>query len=149
GARRRSGAGGRRFGPRVCWEASSPEFGRTYARQGVDVLVNLPSDRDLGAGASQQLAFSRFRAIETRRWLVRASGTGPTLLVDPAGRVHRADTLRLGAAASVAPTVYVRCGETMSWLSAALLGVLFFRRTANGSPRSGANAASQAGSRAC
>jgi len=134
-----------RVGPLVCWEAVFPELARSYARQGVDVLVNLTSDRDLGAGASQQLAFSRFRAVETRRWLVRASGTGPTLLIDPAGRVHRADTLRLGAVASSPPTVYVRYGETMSWLSAALLGLLFFRRAANGWPRRGANATSHAG----
>ena len=76
---------------------------------------------------------------------MRASGTGPTLLIDPAGRVHRADTLRLGAVASSPPTVYVRYGETMSWLSAALLGLLFFRRAANGWPRRGANATSHAG----
>ena len=134
-----------RVGPLVCWEAVFPELARSYARQGVDVLVNLTSDRDLGAGASQQLAFSRFRAVETRRWLVRASGTGPTLLIDPAGRVHRADTLRLGAVVSSPPTVYVRYGETMSWLSAALLGLLFFRRAANGWPRRGANATSHSG----
>ena len=132
-----------RIGPLVCWEAVFPDLARRYARQGVDVLVNLTSDRDLGAGAGQQLAFSRFRAIETRRWLVRASGTGPTLLVDPAGRIHRDDTLRLASAGSPGTTVYVRWGETMTWLSASLLGILFFRRTANGSPGSGANPSSQ------
>jgi len=136
-----------RIGPLICWEAIFPDLARRYARQGVDVLVNLTSDRDLGAGAVQQLAFSRFRAIETRRWLVRASGTGATLLVDPAGRIHRDATLQLSADGS-GTTVYVRYGETMTWLSAALLGVLYFRRTANDPPRRGTNTASQSSSAA-
>jgi len=137
-----------RVGPLVCWEAIFPALARRYAEQGVDVLVNLTSDRDLGTGASQQLAFSRFRAIETRRWLVRASGTGATVLVDPAGRVHRADTLHLGPPSGRAGrTIYVRFGETMSWLSAALLVALWLPRTANVWPRWGAKGASQAAPR--
>ena len=137
-----------RIGPLVCWEAIFPALARRYAEQGVDVLVNLTSDRDLGTGASQQLAFSRFRAIETRRWLVRASGTGATVLVDPAGRVHRADTLRLGPPSGRAGrTIYVRFGETMSWLSAALLVALWLPHTANVWPRWGAKIASQAAPR--
>ncbi|TMA37817.1 MAG: apolipoprotein N-acyltransferase [Deltaproteobacteria bacterium] len=135
-----------RVGPLICWEAVFPDLARRYARQGVDVLVNLTSDRDLGAGAEQQLAFSRFRTIETRRWLVRASGTGPTLLVDPAGRIRRDETLRLPSGVSAGTTFYVRYGETMTWLAATLLGVLFLRRTTNDSAPSGANAASRSNS---
>ena len=134
-----------RIGPLICWEAVFPDLARRYVRQGADLLVNLTSDRDLGAGAAQQLAFSRFRAVETRRWLVRASGTGPTLLVDPAGRIHRDETVRIGADTSRGITIYVRYGETTTWLAAALLGVLYFRRTTNVSPRSGANVASRPG----
>jgi apolipoprotein N-acyltransferase len=65
-----------------------PEPSAGFARAGVDLLVNLTSDRDLGTGAAQHVAFSRFRAIEARRWLVRASGLGETLAIDPLGEVH-------------------------------------------------------------
>jgi apolipoprotein N-acyltransferase len=88
-------AGPLRIGPLVCWESIFPDPARRFARAGVDLLANLTSDRDLGAGAVQHIAFSRFAAIETRRWLVRASGGDDTLLIDPAGRVLRRSTLRL------------------------------------------------------
>ena len=68
--------------------------------------------------------------------------------VDPAGRVHRADTLHLGPPSGRAGrTIYVRFGETMSWLSAALLVALWLPRTANVWPRWGAKGASQAAPR--
>lgn len=86
-------AGPLRLGVLICWESVFDEPTREYARQGVDLLVNLTSDRDLRDGAAQHLAFSRFRAIETRRWLVRVSGTGETIAIDPLGRIHRGEEL--------------------------------------------------------
>lgn len=88
-------AGPLSVGPLICWESIFPEPSRRYALAGVDVLVNLTSDRDLGGGAVQHIAFSRFRAIETRRWLVRASGGADSLLIDPAGRLLRRSELRV------------------------------------------------------
>jgi apolipoprotein N-acyltransferase len=117
-------AAGLRLGVLVCWESVFAAPARNYARRGVDVLVNLTSDRDLGAGALQQLSFSRFRAIETRRWLIRASGTGTTDLVDPAGRVHPRTTLRV-APNHGAPGLYVRWGETVPWFAVAVLALCF------------------------
>lgn len=110
-------AGGARLGPLICWEAVFPDLARRYAQQGVDVLVNLTSDRNLGAGALQLLAFSRFRAIETRRWLVRASGTGPTYLIGPSGRIHQGTSLGREPPAA-GETFYVRHGEVVAWASA-------------------------------
>jgi len=103
-----------KLGVLVCWEAIFPEPSRTYARDGADVLVNLTSDRDLGIGAAQLLAFSRFRAIETRRWLIRASGTGMSYVVDPAGRLSQRSTVQIAPGAQIM-TPYVRYGEAFSW----------------------------------
>jgi len=117
-------AGRLRVGPLVCWDAVFPEPALSYTRAGVDLLVNLTSDQDLGRGALQLLAFSRFRAIETRRWLVRASGTGATYLVDPLGRVHEGDTLRLLPGAGSPPTFYARHAGIVVWAPAVLLVLL-------------------------
>ena len=38
--------------------------------------------------AEQQLSFATFRAIEQRRYLVRASTAGPSAVIDPWGRVE-------------------------------------------------------------
>lgn len=88
-------AGDLRVGALICWESVFAEPAASDARAGVDLLVNLTSDRDLGAGAAQHIAFSRFRAIETRRWLVRASGTGSTVAIDPLGRIHAGSTFAI------------------------------------------------------
>jgi apolipoprotein N-acyltransferase len=120
-------AGPLRLGLLVCWESIFAEPARGHARAGVDVLVNLTSDRDLGAGATQQLAFSRFRAIEARRWLVRASGLGPTHMIDPLGRVHQQSELRVPVPGP--PTFYVRHGEVAAWGAAAVLVVTVVLRT--------------------
>lgn len=113
-------AGALRVGALVCWEAIFPEPARRWARSGVDVLVNLTSDRDLGDGAAQQIAFARFRAIETRRWLLRASGVGPALAVDPAGRIVPTAEVRI-APGQTAQTPYVRIGD---WVPLGALGLL-------------------------
>ena len=102
------------------WEPILPALARAYARQGVHVLINLAADEGLGRGVEQQRAFSVFRAIETRRWLLRASGTGVSTAVDPAGRVHRLERVRLPATPPP-PTVWVRRGSLMPWLSALVL----------------------------
>jgi apolipoprotein N-acyltransferase len=101
-----------RAGVLVGWEAVFAGPARDYARAGAHVLVSLTSDEGLGRGAAQQRAFSAFRAIETRRWLLRASGTGVSTAVDPLGRVHRVDEVRVPAAPPPA-TTYVRHGEVM------------------------------------
>jgi apolipoprotein N-acyltransferase len=115
-------------GPLICWEAIFPDLAREYVRKGANLLVNLSSDRDLGAGAAQLTAFSRFRAIETRRWLVRASGTGTSLVIDPAGRVETASTLDIGGALPRSLTPYVRYGHLVPSASATAIILLALSR---------------------
>jgi apolipoprotein N-acyltransferase len=136
-------AGRLRLGPLVCWEAIFPELARDYAARGVDLLVNLTSDRDLGRGAVQQLAFSRFRAIETRRWLIRASGVGPTVTIDPAGRIRSESRLDVPLATAAGPTFYVRHGDLVTPGAAALLALLVLAGTANRGTWGGANGRSR------
>jgi apolipoprotein N-acyltransferase len=112
--------GALRAGVLICWEGVFAAPARDYARAGAHVLVDLTSDEGLGRGATQQRWFSAFRAIETRRWLLRASGTGESTAVDPAGRVHRVDRVRLPATPPPA-TAYVRHGEVLPWLCGVLL----------------------------
>jgi apolipoprotein N-acyltransferase len=114
-------AGSLRVGPLVCWESIFPDPARRFARDGVDLLANLTSDRDLGAGAVQHVAFSRFAAIETRRWLVRASGGDDSLLIDPAGRLLRRSLLRVPHRAAAGETFIVRHD---GWVTPAAVGLL-------------------------
>ena len=73
----------------ICNEAMFPRLVSARVRAGARLLVNLTNDSWLGDAqySAQATDMTRVRAIEQRRWLVRASTSGPSALVDPAGRV--------------------------------------------------------------
>ncbi|MCC6217758.1 MAG: apolipoprotein N-acyltransferase [Polyangiaceae bacterium] len=74
----------------ICYEDVSPEVVRDGVRQGrVDLLVNLTNDAWFGDTAEPwlHLALAKLRAIEHRRYLIRATNSGVSAVVDPAGRV--------------------------------------------------------------
>jgi apolipoprotein N-acyltransferase len=75
--------------PLICFECISPELVSKSTRAGGQLLVNI-SDlawfHDSCVG-DQMLAFSVFRAIENRRYLVFSANTGPSAIIDPYGRI--------------------------------------------------------------
>ncbi len=118
-----------RLGTMICYEVVFPRLVRNLVRHGAQVLVNLSNDSwlDAGDGAApdQHFSMATFRAIETRRDLVRVAGSGASGFIDPYGRVT-ATVPRNTAGALVGRvtlrdelTPYVRFGDV--WI--ALLGV--------------------------
>lgn len=81
------------FGTPVCFEDSFGDVCRRFVRDGADVLINLTnvswSQRE--SAMIQMLVAARFRAIENRRLLLRATNGGVTAVIDTRGRI----TLRL------------------------------------------------------
>jgi apolipoprotein N-acyltransferase len=80
---------GHRIGGFICYEAIFPALVRRFAAGGAELLVNVTNDAWYGTTSAphQHLAMAAFRAIENRRYLVRAANTGITAVVDPRGRV--------------------------------------------------------------
>jgi len=78
-----------RLGVLICYESIFPQIARKSAQLGAELLVNITNDSWYGPTSApwQHLAQSRLRAIETGRFLVRAANTGPSALIDPAGRI--------------------------------------------------------------
>ncbi len=79
-----------RFGVVICFEDTVAELFRPYLDSGVDFMVNLTNDgwfRESPA-AEMHLANAVFRAIETRRPLVRATNHGITAVIDQFGFVR-------------------------------------------------------------
>jgi apolipoprotein N-acyltransferase len=113
-----------RVGIVLCNEAFFPEPAAVRVRAGATVLVNLSNDSWLADAKYSTPAFDMvvLRAIEQRRWLVRASTAGPSALVDPSGRVRAstrllaADTLVGNVAARGGRTLYNRIGDSFAWL---------------------------------
>lgn len=79
------------FGCLICYEDSDPALARRYVGgdRPVDFLVNISNDGwfDGTEEHEQHLAVARFRAVETRRSLLRSVNMGVSAIIDPAGRV--------------------------------------------------------------
>src|SRR6185369_9898002 len=121
----------------ICYEAIRPEFVRRMMTTAhPHLLVTLANDAWFGDSHEPwiHLALARLRAVEHRRWLVRATNSGVSAIVDPAGRiVERTDLLtRATMRAVVHPldgeTVYDRIGDWPGWLSAVLVAVTLLVR---------------------
>jgi apolipoprotein N-acyltransferase len=115
----------------VCNEAMLPEAARLRVAAGAAFLVNPSNDTWISdvQYTEQQLDIARVRAVEQRRWLVRASTSGPSALVDPWGRVvARSDTLRPAVVAGeIVPrsgqTPYARLGDAFAFTCCATVAV--------------------------
>src|SRR5207249_3160230 len=114
------------LGVSICHEILYPDLiGRAVAA-GASLLVNISNDGWLdggyGAASRQHFAMAVFRAVETRRYLVRAATTGVSGIVDPFGRV--VETVAPGAVGAVTGVVaargeltpYVRFGDAFALL---------------------------------
>ena len=115
---------GGRFGTFICYEAIFPDEIRRFARSGAELLINVSNDGWFGRSAApaQHLMMSRVRAVESRRWMLRDTNNGFTVVVDPYGRI----------VASLPPdvrgqldapfdfrsdlTLYARFGDWFAWL---------------------------------
>jgi apolipoprotein N-acyltransferase len=74
----------------LCNEAMIPELASARVRDGAAYLVNPSNDTWIPSRRFADHLFDivRLRAVEQRRFLVRASTSGPSAIVDPFGRVQ-------------------------------------------------------------
>jgi apolipoprotein N-acyltransferase len=73
----------------ICNEAMFPEIASERVAEGAAYLINLSNDswiNDRRYGETA-LGMSVFRAVEQRRYLLRASTSGPSAIVEPSGRI--------------------------------------------------------------
>jgi apolipoprotein N-acyltransferase len=120
---------GHAYGVVICYEDVLPGLVRASVNEGAELLVNLTNDAWFGDSAEPHahLALAKLRSIESRRYLVRATNTGISAIVDPVGRLITsgpsfvATTLLGDVRLLTERTVYVRIGEAPSF--AALLGL--------------------------
>jgi apolipoprotein N-acyltransferase len=78
-----------KIAPLICFEDTLGDLTRQFVRHGAQVLVNLTNDGWFleSAGAEDHLVNTVFRAVETRRPLLRCSNTGVTCFIDTRGRI--------------------------------------------------------------
>lgn len=115
--------------PVICYESVFGEYVTEYVRLGANAIFVLTNDGwwDNTPGHVQHLHFSRLRAIETRRPVVRSANTGVSAHIDALGRIHTTKAygqtgfVRAEIRGGTVQTLYVRWGDWLSWL--ALLGL--------------------------
>src|SRR5579884_488526 len=116
-------AAGHRLGVFICYESAFPDLVRQFARKGADVLVNLSNDGYFGhtEAREQHLLIARMRAVENRRFIIRATNDGITAIIDPAGRIRKelppfeqvAASMQYGTVEST--TFYSEHGDWFAW----------------------------------
>lgn len=110
---------GTRFALAICYEATVPGFFRQAVKDGAEFLVNLTNDAWLGdtSGPEQHLQAAVMRAVESRRWLMRASNSGVSAFIAPSGRIVKHSALFTSATLQHTidlrreDTFYIRWGD--------------------------------------
>ncbi|MEM7139367.1 MAG: apolipoprotein N-acyltransferase, partial [Myxococcota bacterium] len=121
----------------ICYEDSLPRFMRKMVNHAnPHLLLNLTNDAWFGDsfGALLHYRMAQFRAIEHRRYLVRATNTGVGGVIDPVGRalietdIQQPATFRATVGMMDGTTVYGRFGDWPGWLSLIVTLFLLVRR---------------------
>ena len=115
---------GIKIAPLICYEDIIPSFSRKFVENGANLLVNMTNDAWFGKSFEpyQHLSFSIPRAVETRRFLARATNTGISAIIDSVGRV----TAKTGifeqttledqiAILDGEKTLYTKIGDVFPW----------------------------------
>lgn len=121
---------GVKFGSPICYEIVFPDLVRRFVKNGANFIVTITNDGWYGRSwaPGQHFAIAALRAVENRRFLLRAATTGISGIVDPYGRILAKSRLRTQAAltGTVTPlrsvTFYTQHGD---WLPQAGLTLSF------------------------
>ncbi|MDO4263340.1 MAG: apolipoprotein N-acyltransferase [Deinococcus sp.] len=132
---------GVRYGAYVCYDSVFSWPARQLTRQGAEVLVNVSNDSwYAAAGVRQHFDLGRVRAIENRRWVLRAVQRGWAGSVDDLGRPRQ--VLKEGQGGVSAEyrrlsgqTVYSRVGDLPALALAGALLLLAWRPRTPGKKR--------------
>ena len=137
---------GARGGVCICYEDVFPEISRAFARNGANILLDITNDAwyPTSSESEQHLANSIFRAIETRRPLVRVGNSNGTCLVLPSGTITDSVVSKPETDGTMTPmpmtqcrgfapfkvefnpdpplTFYSKYGDVFAWLCVVVLG---------------------------
>ncbi len=129
---------GLKLAPFLCYEGILPAHVRQVCGdERPDILVSLTNDSWFGDTWEpyQHLNFTRFRAVEHRTPLVRATNTGISAFVSATGDIKAENRLALGVEGVLVRdvklvdrgrTIYARFGHAFPWLCGILALLAFF-----------------------
>ncbi len=117
-------AGQTALAPLICYEIIFPSLTRMFVRLGGTCLVNITNDAWFGRTCAphQHLSMAVLRAVENKRFLLRAANTGISAVIAPTGQILAQTDIFTEAAlpaevtAMHEMTLYTRIGDIFAWL---------------------------------
>jgi len=124
----------------ICFEILYPAYIRQMMKQGAEVLINISNDAWFGESAMphMHLDAARMRAVEHRRYVLRASNSGISAIIAPDGRiVGRSRLFQREKISGICrmpdqETIYTKYGNWVLYLTAAVLALACLRQIFNG-----------------
>jgi len=122
-----------KFGSPICYEVIFPALVRRFVQKGANFLVTITNDGWYGKSSApyQHFANAVFRAVENRRFLLRAATTGISGIVDPYGRILTQSPLGIKTflTGAITPrtkmTFYTKYGDILPIAGLTLTGFFF------------------------
>ncbi len=120
---------GLRIGSLICYEDLVSLTSVDAVRAGANILINFSNDAWYGntKAVYQHNLLAAWRAIETKRYLIRSTNTGYTTIIDPFGKIESdLEAFKSGILEqSIAPleeiTFYVKHAHIFPWLTFSLV----------------------------
>lgn len=105
--------------PAICYESIYGDYLTDFAKKGGQCIAVITNDAWWGntPGYKQHMSYSKLRAIEQRKWVVRSANTGISCFISPQGEVIKATNwfektaIKNQIMLRDAPTIYVRLGD--------------------------------------
>lgn len=127
---------GIKIGPLICYEDIIPSFSREFAKKGANILINLTNDAWFGESFApyQHLLVAVPRAVETRRYLIRSTNTGVSVVVDSIGNIKSRtgifteEVMTEEVALLYGDTLYTRVGDIFPWICFASFILYIFNK---------------------
>lgn len=127
----------------ICYEAIFPELAQADVEAGANILVNVSNDAWFGRSAApeQHLNLAALRAVEQGRFLVRATNTGISAVIDPRGRIlaqsglFTAESLAYGETMLLSDTTFFHRHRSLIHWTCGGLAAIFAALAALTAPR--------------
>ena len=125
-----------KIGAPICYESIFGELFSEFVRNGAQLMCVITNDAWWGntAGYKQHFEMSRLRAIETRRYVLRAANTGISAFIDPLGNTWQKTDYetRTAIAQMVYPnnkiTFYTKYGDYLAKIMIGIALLIFLSR---------------------
>ncbi len=113
------------FGTGVCFESTFAQFSREYVNRGADFLIYVVNDGwyETAPEPQQHARQCVFRAVETRKPIVRCANTGISLVVNSYGNIveelplNARSVIQTSIQTNPYKTFYTRFGDLFSWMN--------------------------------